>query len=416
MKKIKIALIFTVVLFLMISCTSSKAGNNSDSDIQNSQDSSVQKEQKQNLTGWVDTSKKEIELTSGIIQIKVKPNLGSFNINVINQKDKHIPVLSTANEYTSTNLQLKTGRKIYKLISDANVKYSVLKTKNVMTVIYEIENVAEVKANFSFIQSSLESEVDTLKVTYTITNLGTRKDDFALKSIYDTVLGETTQTHFYTSGNNPVKSEVMYRTMQNQKWVVSKNDLAAVQFLFDGGDTTPIEILALANYSTLSKNLWEPDMLSYRAFDTVLSYNNSSIGVIWPSEKLQPKKSMTITHYISFAVDGDEPAGDYYVYGMVKPKKEEAVASIVEKIPQIEEKEQEKEVVIEIENLVSEKKSIPNVEFNVNGIPKEKFTPEYIQKLLDRISELEKDTSVANREEILQLNAELDEILSVLRQ
>ena len=101
---------------------------------------------------------------------------------------------------------------------------------------------------------------------------------------------------------------------------------------------------------------------------------------------------------------------------MVKPKKEEAVASIVEKIPQIEEKEQEKEAVIEIENLVSEKKSIPNVEFNVNGIPKEKFTPEYIQKLLDRISELEKDTSVANREEILQLNAELDEILSVLRQ
>ena len=100
----------------------------------------------------------------------------------------------------------------------------------------------------------------------------------------------------------------------------------------------------------------------------------------------------------------------------VKPKKEEAVASIVEKIPQIEEKEQEKEVVIEIENLVYEKKSIPNVEFNVNGIPKEKFTPEYIQKLLDRISELEKDTSVANREEILQLNAELDEILSVLRQ
>ena len=41
---------------------------------------------------------------------------------------------------------------------------------------------------------------------------------------------------------------------------------------------------------------------------------------------------------------------------------------------------------------------------------------QYIQKLLDRISELEKDTSVANREEILQLNAELDEILSVLRQ
>ena len=47
---------------------------------------------------------------------------------------------------------------------------------------------------------------------------------------------------------------------------------------------------------------------------------------------------------------------------------------------------------------------------------KEQLTPEYIQSLLDRIAELEEDTTSVNRQELLQLNAELDAILTYLRQ
>ena len=63
----------------------------------------------------------------------------------------------------------------------------------------------------------------------------------------------------------------------------------------------------------------------------------------------------------------------------------------------------------------SEKKETPRVEFNVNSISREKLTPQYVDRLLNRINELEKDSSAANRDEILLLNAELDYILSVLR-
>ena len=77
----------------------------------------------------------------------------------------------------------------------------------------------------------------------------------------------------------------------------------------------------------------------------------------------------------------------------------------------VSEDESVKEVVTE----ETDKKETPKVEFNVNNISREKLTPQYVDKLLKRITELEEDSSSANREEILLLNAELDYILSVLR-
>ena len=52
------------------------------------------------------------------------------------------------------------------------------------------------------------------------------------------VLGEAAAFHFYTWEDIPVKSEVLYRTLQNQKWFVSKNTNAAMQLFFSGADCT----------------------------------------------------------------------------------------------------------------------------------------------------------------------------------
>ena len=58
----------------------------------------------------------------------------------------------------------------------------------------------------------------------------------------------------------------------------------------------------------------------------------------------------------------------------------------------------------------------PSVPFNVDTIGPEKLDPSYVQALLDKINSLESDASSVDREEILQLNAELDAIMNKLRQ
>lgn len=260
-----------------------------------------------NFTGWIKGTRRSISEKYGRIQLKIKSSIGSYSISVLNEKEKGVPVLSTANEFASNAFYLKTSKKAYNLVTDTNVHSSARRTANGAAIMYNIPEVAEVTVDFSCFASDKEnkdSDSDMIKVTATVKNNSTRNDEFVIKAVLDTVLGEAAEYHFYTYEGVAVRNEVLYRTLQNQKWFVSKNSNAAMQLFFSGAEATTPDLVALANYSTLEKNTWEPDMLSYRAFDTVLSYNNSGVCAIWKPIKLAPSETGKIVFYLAFAADG----------------------------------------------------------------------------------------------------------------
>ena len=192
-----------------------------------------------------------------------------------------------------------------------------------------------------------------------------------------------------------------------------------MEFLLNGYDITTPDLVALSNYATLDTSTWEPDMLSYRAFDTVTSYNNSAVGILWPSKRLKKDESMNVTFYIALAADGREPNGNAFIDRMTKPEEDENVeadndvkevsSEKTEEIP-VAEKNTETPAVSE-----PKIKDVPNVKFDIASLSKDQFTPEYIQGLLNRIQSLEASDPALNREELLLLNAELDAILEALR-
>ncbi len=385
------------------------------------------------FTGWIKGTRKNITERFGKIQIKIKSGIGSYTIAVLNEKDKPVPVLSTANEYVTNTFYLKTSRKIYNLVTDNNVKSSARQTTDGAVINYEIPNVAQVSVYFSCFASQKKKEADMIKVTATVKNISNRNDDFSIKALLDTVLGEAAAFHYYTWEDIPVKNEVLYRTLQNQKWFVSKNINAAMQLFFTGAESTAPELVALANYSTFEKNSWEPDMLNYRVFDTVLSYNNSGVCAIWKPMKLAPSESGKIVFYMALSGDGTPATGEKYAYSkQFKDKEEEdkdgksvsgleiitpySVEDAEEVIPGVTEFAGVTETVSEVPSVPETPAEIPNVDFYIKNITKEHLTPEYIQSLLDRIAALEEDSPSLNRQELLQLNAELDAILTYLRQ
>lgn len=380
---------------------------------------SLPEDEDQNMTGWIDTSSKEIVQKKGIICIKVKPSLGTVNLSVLNSDDKAIPVLSTRNEYTSSALFLKINKKIYKLVGDASVTPTASKNDDGVRVLYHIENAADVTLDLKGIQSVKDRDEDVLKVTVTVVNKGHRKADFAVKQVLDTVLGESARYHFYTSDNTAVKNEVVSRNLKKDRWFTSKNDQAALQLLFDGGNTSATEFFALANYSTIEKNSWEPNMTYLKSFDTVLSYNNSAVCAIWPSVSLMPGESKKIIYYLGFAADSNTAYGANYVYGIPIPKQTEIQVKDPVQIVLEDDSSSENDkntIVVQDNNPGYQPKASSDVDFDVAKLSRDKYTQEYIQKLLDRISELEKDSASVNREEILQLNKELDEILSAIKE
>lgn len=386
------------------------------------------------FTALMKASRKNVKECFGKIQIKIKSGRGSFTLAALNEEDKPVSVLSTANEYVTNAFYLKTSKKIYNLVTDNTVRSAARTTNDGAMLMYEIPSVAQMTVNFSCFASEKNNDPDMIKVTATIRNTSNRNDEYSFKTVLDTVLGEATNYHFHTFEGVPVKNETLYRTLQNQKWFESKNMNAAMQFFFTGADCTVPELVALANYSTLEKKSWEPDMLSYRSFDTVLSYNNSAVCAIWKPFKLAPSETGKIVFYLALSGDGTPATGEKFVYSKELIDSEKENPDVLVNIPaglevitpednSLSDKQNEAAPVTE---LSASDSSLPSevqtpsenqpADFYIKNITKEHLTPEYIQSLLDRIAALEEDSPLLNRQELLQLNAELDAILSYLRQ
>ena len=429
------------------------------------------REGKKNYTGWVSTSIRPVTNTIGNIKINARPKQGTFSIAVINSDQKAIPVFSTANEYTTTSFYLKAGKKIVKLCDDSGVVSAAKKTAKGLKIRYTIDKVAVVIIDFECFASKEGYAEDSIKITSTILSQSKKKNDFALKLLMDTVLGETDRHHFYTSDGSAVKKEVSYSyyEMKNEKYITSKNAKASMQIILSGADITDIQSLALANYATLDTRKWDVDMTSSRSFDTVLSYNNSAVCIYWPFAKLEPEEETTSVFYISLATDEGLPGGAAYIEALsaepeeeteevaeeepveqaaepVKEKKEPGVQNIqavkeedVAKqstTPKKNEPAKTEEPVAEEPKAETPKTETPKAEApkqeqpeepavqNVAAVEEEpatkselvedRFSVAHIQELLDRIEQLEEGDPEVNKAEINALNAELDAILTIL--
>ena len=377
----------------------------------------------------------------GIIRLRTKSRLGSYTLSVIQGSGKTVPVLSTADEYTTNGFYLKIGRKIYSLCTDNLVKTSLSSIKDGVAIKYTIPNIAEVNVDFNYFPSKKNGPVDMVKVIATVTNKGKRTDSFAFKAILDTILGEKTGNHFYTSEGVTIRNEVMYRTLQNQKYFVSKNESASMQMFFSGADCTEPDF---ANKVSFSKDKWEPSMIIEKAFDTVFSYNDSAVCSVWKPVTIAPGEKSKVVYYLAFAAEGSEPTGDAFIYSKNQQAQAEAASASSRAVEVISPYTDETNGRLdEFIPVVSENSTAPVVPYtpvnpnqvtasplaqneyapvtadsdlNIKNMSKEQLTPEYIQALLDRIAALEEDSPTLNRQELLQLNAELDAILNYLRQ
>ena len=399
------------------------------------------KDNKKNYTGWISSSMRPITNIYGNIKLYANPKKGTFAISVLNEDEKAVNVMSSANEYTTSSFYLQAGKKLFKLCDDSSVVSAAKKTDKGLRLRYTIERNAVVIIDFECF-SSIEGEAeDSIKVTAAIVSLAKKKTDFALKLLFDTVLGETDRHHFYDSEGLPVKGEVIYHSMEEEKYFTSKNAKGSLQMIFAGADATPVQSVILANFTTLDTKKWEPDMTNFRSFDTVLSYNNSAVGVFWPKTSLEPDSEKDFVFYLSMATGDAVPGGVNYIFAEKEQPEEGQTEQAVEQ-EQTEAQENVQNIqAVKEEPAQSPAPAKPVVEKPVEAKPAEipaepepvkvvteeppaepaaasknenRLSYDYIQKLLDRIEQLEEGDPDLNKAEINALNAELDEILAIL--
>ena len=355
----------------------------------------------------------DVERETGNLKIFAKGRLCSFNIYVIDRDGFYIPVFSTSEEFTGTSFYLQAGKKIYKLSGGSGVNIGARETPSGIQIAYKIPKVAQVFVDFTCFASNENKDGDMIKVNAAVKNLKGRKEIFSLKLVMDTVIGEKSKYHFYTSDNKSITKEKMYRSFRDLKWMVTGNEQTSFQILLNGADIFTPEFVSIANFETLNTMALEPTVLSTRSFDTVSSYNNSACCVGWPGVYCEPDEQKSFTIYFAIATFPEYlTSDDFMAYLSSRAKKATSAERIAESGINIDEAGDG--VLIGSDSWSDhDPDGILSRVLEDGTLP---FDIEYIQHLLNRISELEESGKEVDEEELLLLNQELDEVLAQLKE
>ncbi len=373
--------------------------------------------------------------TVGNIKLAVKGTVGTFQFYAINESKQEIPLLVGYDESTSSFFSLKVNNRIFKLNDNTGIIIGSRKSDDGVQLVYVVPETARVFVKYDCLKSNEKSEEDIIKVSAFVKNIGSKKENFALKNVLDTVLGEQSGPHFMTAENKSINTECQFRKFDEIKWISSGSSKACMQILLNGADITKPEVVTLSNKDVLSLNSWIPVEVKSRSFDSVLSYNNSAVCINWEGIDLEPNEEASFVYYIAVATDGNFPHGNIFL----KKYDEEHLSSKEDSSSNLKDlnSKQEQNVQNSVPNSKNEskqedssvagKKSVEQkteeanknsetFEITLESITDSQLDPVYIQALINKINALEKNSATIDRMELLRLNTELDAILRKLEQ
>jgi hypothetical protein len=360
----------------------------------------------------------------GYVRLDIDGSQGTFRLYGIDpDTGRRTAVFATRDASSATFFALKIGRSVYRLNRSYGIRCRTRRTDNSAEMIYTISNLAEVTVNFTIMSSTGTPGLpdDMVRVTITPKNTGTSGKNFALRGVFDTILGEVPASDFSTAGIRGIHTEMQFTSMKNDRWIISGDGNTAVQFLLCGRDITEPEIVTMANKDIISSAEWAVNYVPGRVYSSILSYNNSALDISWGKNLINPGESQPVIFYMVLGTGGRSPKGDDFLEEW-KSKKTDEKPAVPVSVPV----EQQVLPVVppptvkpdQAESTAADTRTVQkaDVPFDVSKIKKEQLDPEYVQRLIQQINDLETEGGTIDKDRIRQLNAELDAILNILRQ
>ncbi len=388
----------------------------------------------------------DVEGNFGIFRVVLHDKSGTFSLYMENTRNnKYIPILNSLDNSSGTRFYLKAGETVYTLSKTAGVPVNQFLTDSGFKVEYIVKGKALVTLNYTIVSSkdgTLNEFSDVIIVDVVITNTSTKTDTFALKTLFDTVLGEGVSKHFSTKTFPVINEEISFSSMYADKWIRTSDGFNTMQFLLDGDTISRPLSVTLANRDILLTDVWTPTVISGRGFNSLFSFNNSAVSIQWSNSSIAPKAQSAMRFYVTASSAEQIPSDTSAAFfsggkaaeissGMMliqeQPVEESAAPVVIPpatavtsdaQIPAVpEDVKLAEETPSPVDDSLFDDKTLQDVNPYVYDQPikEEQLDPEYINTLLERIENLEAESSDIDREEILRLNAELDAILEFLR-
>ncbi|MCR5613600.1 hypothetical protein [Treponema sp.] len=371
---------------------------------------------------------------------------GGVFIYYVDGKGQKTAVVDTVDYANSTFIGVAVDKKYYNLKSSGGVSYSCNEGENSLTISYNINK--KIVLDVTYSANSKERNVLTIK--YTIRNVDDAAHTVSLKSIFDTVFGDWRGGHYATAVKSNINKECIISDLKRHRYLACSDGITKLSFKLDGDAARSVYKVVVAAKPFFETLSFDGNFVEGRGFNTILSYNNSCVGFFFKSEKLAAGDEKTFTQKLVLTrdeiFDSRPPASEAdlaqeyriseegrYVTSdddeedieEVEEVKEAAVPVTPAPVKKTVKKEQPKVEEIAEESEDSQTEVITPAETAVTDIPTETIRKqessrvidkEYARKLIERINALDDTGKNTTQSELLLLQAELNEVLKMLKE
>lgn len=335
---------------------------------------------------------KDVAVHDGLVRMETARASGAVLFYVVNGK-KIYPAVKTSEYGQSNYLSVFAGAKEWRLTKGGRCSYKYDVSANSIVETMLVKGVAQVTASYEIGKYRPGDKASNcVRVKVAVTNLAKEKTPLSLKAVYNLCLGENRRAHFSTPLNNAIGSEHVLLPSQKESWIISSDGQNAVEFVVYGKGVTAPKKAVMANKDVIDLatpiTLFNPG----NSFDSILSYNDSSLALFWDPVELDEGKSVSYSYIINFSDSDFQNSGQDSRGFSEVPQKEDGK----------EEKPIDDNLLVDGQNAVER-------------LDPEKTNFEYVQQLIDHINSLEQSDPSLNKAKIQQLQTEVDEVLKVLR-
>ncbi len=308
-----------------------------------------------------------LEIEKGDLKLILYPNTGTFNLYQLSEvgKNRYEPLFEDRSNSSTSWFSVSIGKRIFKLEPKAGKPVVCVQNDNGASFVYTLNDDFQVIQNFSFLLDASSGSPYAIKIETAIENTSGKVAPFALKSLIDTNLGESEGIHFFTDLRNRISSEMRFDpTVDRDSIVVSRNKKLSLMFdLYRNGASKPSFVYA-SNWNRLNTLTWQPEFVEGRSFNTMYTINDSALLFVWPEKELEPNETYTAS----------------MIFGPYAKERTKVSAQ-------------------------------PPLEITVKAVTDDSSKNGMIERLLERIAQIEANPDSASDEELKQLNDTLDVLL-----
>ena len=239
-----------------------------------------------------------LDINEGRIKLVLHERTGRFSAYYLTDLSEGMykPFL-LADDPRTTFLSLVIADKVYQMGESSGFKQTIESTTDGAKFVWR-SSFAEVTEEFSFLRSPASPIADGLKITVTVKNISERSYDVRARYVFDTYLGEKSNSHFSTETIDRVSGETSFTRFAMPKYVLSvgeeggEDGFSGLQIMLKGEGIDTPERVVLANWKRLNDTVYDYEVKTSSNFNLLpYSVNDSAVCLYFGEETLERNQS-----------------------------------------------------------------------------------------------------------------------------